>query len=137
MIKAKSGNFLVVRFEDGEKFPEALLGLGIKAGAILSGVGMLRNLEMAYWNGKEYVRERVDEPVELLSLQGNFGEREGKGVIHAHTVVAKEGGSALGGHLMKATVHNTAEVVIVELPGIVMERRPEPSGLVGLYPKEG
>lgn len=136
MMKAKSGNLLVVRFRDGEKFPGALLDLGIKAGAILGGVGMLRDLVLAYWNGTEYVRESVPEPVELLSLQGNFGTRDGEIVVHAHVVVGREGGSALGGHLMGATVHNTAEVIVAELPGVVMERRPEPSGLVGLYPRE-
>ncbi len=136
MFKARSGNFLVVRFEDGERFPDALRELGIRAGAILGGVGMLRDLVLAYWNGREYVREPVDEPVELLSLQGNFGEREGEIVIHAHVVAGKQGGAAVGGHLMRATVHNTAEVIIVGLPGVAMERRPESSGLVGLYPRE-
>ncbi|NOX45260.1 MAG: DUF296 domain-containing protein [Caldiserica bacterium] len=137
MLKARSGNFLVVRFEDGEVFPDALCDLGIRAGAILGGVGMLRDLVLAYWNGREYVHEPVDEPVELLSLQGNFGERDGEVVIHANVVAGREGGAAVGGHLMRATVHNTAEVIIVELPGVAMERRPEPSGLVGLYPREG
>ncbi len=136
MIKAKSGDFLVVRFQDGEKFPDALLSLGIEAGAILGGVGMLRDLVLAYWNGKEYVRKEVPEPVELLSLQGNFGTKGQEPIVHAHVAVGKEGGEALGGHLARATVHNTAEVVILELPGILMERKPEPSGLVGLYPKE-
>jgi hypothetical protein len=136
MLKAKSGDFVVVRFQDGERFPDALLSLGIKAGAILGGVGMLRELVLAYWNGKEYVREEVPEPVELLSLQGNFGTKEGEIVVHAHVVAGKEGGAAVGGHLMEGTVHNTAEVVIVELPGVVMERKPESAGLVGLYPRE-
>lgn len=136
MLKAKSGDFVVVRFQDGERFPDALLSLGIKAGAILGGVGMLRELVLAYWNGKEYVREEVPEPVELLSLQGNFGVKEGEIVVHAHVVVGKEGGATVGGHLMEGIVHNTAEVVIAELPGVVMERKPEPTGLVGLYPRE-
>ncbi|MGY4707171.1 PPC domain-containing DNA-binding protein [Candidatus Bipolaricaulota sp. J31] len=136
MLKARSGNLFVVRFQDGERLPAALLDLGIRAGAILGGVGMLRDLVLAYWNGREYVRETVDEPVELLSLQGNLGERDGEIVLHAHVVAGKEGGAAVGGHLVEATVHNTAEVIIAELPGVVMERRPEPSGLVGLYPRE-
>ncbi|HID09382.1 TPA: DUF296 domain-containing protein, partial [Candidatus Micrarchaeota archaeon] len=67
---------------------------------------------------------------------GNFGTKGGETIVHAHVVVGKEGGEALGGHLAQATVHNTAEVVILELPGIIMERKPEPTGLVGLYPKE-
>jgi hypothetical protein len=97
---------------------------------------MLRDLVFAYWNGKEYVREPVNEPVELLSLQGNFGERDGEIVVHAHVVAGKEGGAAVGGHLMEATVHNTAELLIAELPSVAMERRPEGTGLMGLYPRE-
>jgi hypothetical protein len=135
MIKAESGNVLVVRFQDGELLPEGLVELGLKAAAILCGVGMLRDLVLAYWDGEKYVEEKVVEPVELLSLSGNIGDKDGETIVHAHVVAGKKGGAAVGGHLRSATVHNTAEVVLMRLPGIRMVRKPEPSGLVGLYPE--
>jgi len=50
--------------------------------------------------------------------------------------VGREGGGALGAHLMSATVHNTAEIVLAQLPGARLSRREEPTGLFGLYPEE-
>ncbi len=47
-----------------------------------------------------------------------------------------EDGSTVGGHVSKATVHETNEIYIRKLSGIVMERKQEPSGLWGLYPRQ-
>ncbi|MBC7092615.1 DUF296 domain-containing protein [Candidatus Bipolaricaulota bacterium] len=135
MIKAESSPAWVVRFQDGERLPEDLVPLGVRAGAILGGVGMLRDLVLAYWDGEKYVEERVDEPVELLALQGNIGDQDGTPVVHAHAVAGLRGGAAVGGHLVAATVHNTAELILLPLPGVRLARRREPSGLLGLYPE--
>jgi predicted DNA-binding protein with PD1-like motif len=97
---------------------------------------MLRDVTLAFWTGKEYKEHKVPGPAELLSLQGNFSLREGKSHVHCHAVLGLEDGSTVGGHLSKATVHETNEIYIRKLSGIVMERKQEPSGLWGLYPHE-
>ncbi len=136
MFVAGSGQDLIVRLESGEDFFEALGSLNLTAGALLCGIGMVRDVTLAFWTGKEYKEHRVPGPVELLSLQGNFSLREGKSHIHCHAVLGLEDGSTVGGHLSKATVHETNEIYIRKLEHIVMERRKEPSGLWGLYPHE-
>ncbi|HEU68169.1 MAG TPA: DUF296 domain-containing protein [Candidatus Acetothermia bacterium] len=135
MERADSGSTVVVRCIDGEKLPDALLGLEIQAAGVGPGIGMVRDLTLGYWDGKKYVEERVVEPVELLSLQGNLGDEDGKPILHAHVVVGRRGGEAIGGHLLAATVHNTAEIILVRLPGVRMERRRDPTGLLGLHPR--
>jgi len=135
MIKANAGSTVVVRCRDGERFPDVLLGLGLTAAGLIAGIGMLRDLVLGYWDGEKYLEERVGEPVELLSLQGNLGDEEGKPVLHAHVVAGREGGEAIGGHLLSATVHNTAEVLLLRLPGVRLSRRHDPTGLLGLYPE--
>ena len=135
MIKAESGSVVVVRCQDGERLPEVLLGVGLGAAGLVAGIGMLRDLVLGYWDGEEYVEERVAEPVELLSLQGNLGDEEGKPVLHAHVVAGRKGGEAIGGHLLTATVHNTAEILFLRLPGVRLARRRDPNGLLGLYPE--
>jgi predicted DNA-binding protein with PD1-like motif len=37
---------------------------------------------------------------------------------------------------MAAVVHNTAELVLAQLPGVRLLRKEEPTGLFGLYPEE-
>ncbi len=136
MIKAKSDDSVVLRLQDGERVPDALLQLGTTSAAVVAGVGMLRDVVLGYWDGDRYVEEPLDEAVELLSLQGNIGHLNERPVVHAHVVVGRRDLSALGGHLLRATVHNTLEVIVLTLPGVRLERRPEPSGLPGLYPSE-
>lgn len=135
MIKAESGSIVVVRCQDGERLPEVLLGVGLGAAGLVAGIGMLRDLVLGYWDGEKYVEERVAEPVELLSLQGNLGDEAGKPVLHAHVVAGRKGGEAIGGHLLSATVHNTAEILFLRLPGVRLARRRGANGLLGLYPE--
>jgi predicted DNA-binding protein with PD1-like motif len=135
MIRAEHEQELVVRLKDGEGLISSLVGLGIDSGILLNGVGMLRGLELGYWNGSSYEIARIDEPVELLSLQGNFARKGEECIVHCHATVAKHGGTALGGHVIKATVHNTAEIFIYKLVAITLERKMEETGLAGLYPR--
>ncbi len=135
MIQARSAGDLVCRLEDGEDLLPSLLSLEVSAGAIVSGVGMLRDLEFGYWDGSRYLVERLSEPVELLSLQGNLALFGKERTVHCHAAVARRGGQALGGHVLRATVHNTTEAVVHFLPGIHLERKEEKTGLRGLYPQ--
>ena len=134
MFQAREGSDLVVRLVDGEHLLACLGELTIDSGLILAGIGMLRNLRMGYWNGTSYEEHHVEEPVELLSLQGNFATAAEGRVVHAHVSVAKRDGAVCGGHVLGATVTNTAEIAIRILSGIRLERRPQPTGGMGLYP---
>lgn len=132
MIKVQSGNELMVKLEDGEDLLESLAGLRIDSGLVL-GIGMLREVRLGYWTGSGYEEHRIDEPMELLSLQGNLSRKDGKSFAHCHVVLSKQDGTVVGGHLLTGTVNNVNELYIKRLSGIAMERREEPSGLFGLY----
>ncbi len=134
MQLAETETELVVRLQDGENFFEKLQSLGLCAGAIVSGIGMMRDVTLAFWNGREYIQHHVKGPVEVLSLQGNFSKKEGQSFLHCHVVLGQEDGSVVGGHLMRATVNVTNEIVIQKLSGIELDRKLEPNGLYGLYP---
>lgn len=136
MFVVESGQDILVRLQSGEDFFEALSGLNLTAGAIICGIGMLKDVTLAFWTGKEYKEHKISGPAELLTLQGNFSRRDGKSHIHCHAVLGLEDGSTVGGHVSKATVHETNEIYIRKLSGIVMERKQEPSGLWGLYPRQ-
>jgi hypothetical protein len=132
MIKAESGDELIVKLEDGEDLLEKLAELGIDSGLVW-GIGMLRGIRLGYWTGSGYEEHRVEEPAELLSLQCNLSRKDGKPFPHCHAVLSRQDGAVAGGHLLGATVHNVNELYIKKLSGIVLERRQEPSGLFGLH----
>ena len=135
MIKAESGQDFMVRLMDGEELISSLHELSLDSAVLLNGVGMLRDLEIGYWNGSSYEVQRIAEPVELLSLQGNFARKGDERIVHCHATIAKHSAAAFGGHVLKATVHNTAEIYVRKLPGITLERKLEETGLAGLYPR--
>jgi len=56
----------------------------------------------------------VSEQVEVLSLIGDVAMDQGKPKIHAHLVFGKRDGSAHGGHLIRAHVRPTLEVILTE-----------------------
>lgn len=134
MLKATRNGQWVVRLVDGEDLPAILAALPIDAGILVAGVGMLRDVELAYWNGEAYEPHRIEQPVELVSAQGNFARSDDGRVAHCHLCVARRDGSTFGGHLVAATVHNTVELFLQETEGITLRRTPEPSGLLGLTP---
>ncbi len=127
----KERNFIVFRFEDGKDVIESLKRVAkehqIQSGVILSGIGMLRDFEISFYSREKmgYVTNKFHEPVELLSFSGNISMRNNEPFFHLHVALAKEDISAIGGHLKKATVHNTLEGVIMRLSEMKLTRDPE------------
>jgi hypothetical protein len=58
-------------------------------------------------------------PFELLSLEGNLfpSQEDGEPVIHLHAILSTSSGAVTGGHLLKATVFTTAEIILGSLAG--------------------
>lgn len=136
MIEAKRSHEWVVRLQDGEDLVDALRGLGSDSALILSGIGMVRDVELGYWNGSEYEIHSYPDPAELLSLQGNLATDDaGQRIAHVHLALSRQDGSVRGGHLVAATAHNTLEMGLLPLEGIALDRKPESNGLVGLFPR--
>ena len=135
MIEAKSASEMVVRMVDGEDLIAGLTDLMVESAIVVCGIGMLREIELGYWDGERYEKHRLDPPVELVSLQGTIARFGDGRVVHLHACVARRDGSTSGGHLFAGTVHNTAEIALSLSRGIVLERETEETGLTGLYPR--
>ena len=84
--------------------------------AALSGIGGFLEATLAYYDmeAKRYEPIEVKEQVEVLSFLGNVTEYEGKPKLHVHCIVGRRDGSAIGGHLLSATVRPTLELSIQE-----------------------
>jgi hypothetical protein len=119
---------------------------GIERGVILSAIGSLKDvvfrnvkLNTALPVRTENTEEMEGEgPFELLSLEGNLfpSEREGEPIIHLHVMLGSPSGGVMGGHLFKAIVFTTTEIVIGRMAGSsVYKAKSEVTGLMELVKK--
>ncbi len=119
-------SLVVAKLDDGEDLFESLEGLvkkhDINSGLVVSGIGMLRNFVLGYFDGKHYQKKEFKTPCELISLQGSIST-QGETVIHLHVSLADESGEVIGGHLFQAEVCSLNEIVIRRLEEIALRRR--------------
>jgi uncharacterized protein len=94
-------------------------------------IGAFSRATLGYFDidRKEYQHIEIGEQVEVLSMVGNVALDQGQPKVHAHLVVGKRDGTAHGGHLLKAFVRPTLEVVLNELPQHLRRVHDEKSGL--------
>lgn len=125
---------ILVRFEIGEKLPDALTDFAIRMGFVsgsLTGIGGVKNVVLGYFDldEKQYVTFSVAGIVELVSLTGNVALLNGQPFWHLHASVANREGSVLGGHLVSLEVAITVECWIQRGNKIAGRKRDEYSGL--------
>jgi predicted DNA-binding protein with PD1-like motif len=133
MESSKEGSIIVAKFVDGEII-ENLINLaekeGIDAGIFISGIGMLKNVEIGYFMGEKYKKERIVAPMELVSLQGNIGRGAGKVLCHVHVALAGEDHKMRGGHLFRGDVIVVNEIVLYVLKDVKIIRKENQLGLM-------
>ncbi len=116
---------------------------GIERGVILSAIGSLK--QVVFRNVKrntvlpvspENTQEMEEAgPFELLSLEGNVFPSEGEGepIIHLHVMLGSPSGDVMGGHLFKAIIFSTTEIVIGKITGSsVCKAKSDVTGLMEL-----
>ena len=128
-----SENILFIKFDDGEDFLKsvcaALEEAGIDVGVILSCVGMFRNTKVAFFK-EEYVGRMLPDPMEIVSMEGNIALGEdNKPLPHIHVCLADGSMNVHGGHLIEATVHIRAELIVLILRGLKLLRRKTDLGM--------
>ncbi len=125
--------FAVV-FDEGDEIVEGLLQFAREHdvnGAALTAIGAVSDLTWGYfdWDRKDYRRTALREQVEVVSLAGNIALKDDQPKVHAHIVVGRADGAAVGGHLLEAHVRPTLEVVVVETPAYLRRRVDRETGL--------
>jgi predicted DNA-binding protein with PD1-like motif len=101
------------------------------SGASLTGIGAFSGVILGFFDRarRDYARRVIREQVEVVSLVGNVALDRGEPRVHAHVVVARSDGNALGGHLLGGSVDPTLEVMIVESPTVLCRRTDLTTGL--------
>lgn len=135
LIDNSSQRTFALVFETGDEVVAGLQQFARETNGTAAGftaLGALSDLTIGYfdWQKKDYRKIAIDEQVEVINLTGNFALGEdGKPALHAHIVVGKFDGHAFGGHLLKAHVRPTLEVVVTESPSYLRRRHDPESGL--------
>lgn len=111
-------------FEEGGPFFGTVEGIG---GCDLVEIGIFDPV------AKTYVVHKREGMLELVSLIGNLTEKDGKPFFHLHAVFAynDENGKpqTLSGHLLKARIGLTAEIVVTAIDTRVSRQDDEAIGI--------
>jgi predicted DNA-binding protein with PD1-like motif len=135
MLSKIEGNDILVKMEKGEEILPTLSKVvekyGVSSGTVVFGIGMIKNLEVGYFNGKEYEKKVYPENLETLSFHGSIAENEPR--FHIHASCANRDHNVVGGHLFSGMADPLLEIQIRKLDEVKFRReKNQKSGLMEL-----
>lgn len=118
------GEDIVVRLEVGEEVVASLAEIAEREGvtfAEVSGIGAVDEFCVSVFDvkAKKYFDNDFREPLEIVSMSGTVTEQNGKPYLHLHASAGRADGSVVGGHLKRAVVSATCEIVLHTVYGRV------------------
>ncbi|ATY56327.1 TPA: PPC domain-containing DNA-binding protein [Staphylococcus argenteus] len=105
--------------------------------ATVSGIGACDDVILKFFNltTKEYEERHITEPLELTSLMGNISRLDNGHFAHLHATFGTQTYQTYSGHLSKAIVSATAEIIITHTDMDINRTYNEAIGLNLLDPK--
>ena len=128
------GNTLIVRMDKGEEILEQLRRVseleGVKL-AEVSALGAVNDFTVGVFDTaeKKYYSNRFQGAYEIVSLTGTVSTMDGAFYAHLHMSAGNGKGQVFGGHLNKAVISATCEMVIRLIDGRVDRAFSEDVGL--------
>lgn len=121
---------ILLRIDRGEEIIETLRAVAEKEHIRLASVealGATDDFTVGVYDlaAKRYDSYRFTGAYEIVSLIGTITEKDGAFYQHLHMCAGGKNGETVGGHLNRAAVSVTCEMVIRILPGVA-ERRTDP-----------
>jgi len=134
----ESNGLIFIRLKQGEDLFEALgeacEKCSVVSASVVSAVGMLKDFSLGYFKGKgNYLEAQFSEPHELVALSGIILKQDSGYHFHFHAALGSEDHALKGGHLGKATVWVTNEIVLAKSGVKLLRKHEEETGLQGLY----
>ncbi len=127
-------NTIVARFDVGEDIVEQVKVIGLKENiklASISALGAVNDFTVGVYkvDEKKYYSNSFTGNFEIVSLTGTINTMNGEYYSHMHMSAGNDKGEVFGGHLNRAIVSATCEMVITIIDGTV-DRMVDPvSGL--------
>ena len=137
MDNRRFGDKIVARIDPGEEIHEQLEKIALREGirlAEVSALGAVDDFTVGVYKvaEKQYYANSFLGPFEIVSLTGTISTKDGAYYAHLHMSAGNEKGEVFGGHLNRARVSATCEMVISVIDGTV-ERRFDPEIGLNLF----
>ena len=128
------GNTYLVRIDLGEEIIEQLKKLCVAEKVRLGRVEAIGATDQAVigvydLETKAYHPEKINEFMEITSLNGNITAMDGKPYIHLHATLADQRHTIHGGHVLEMRVGATCEMFITVFDGEVSRKQDKELGI--------
>jgi len=113
------GSTFILKFEQHEELIRELKKFceekNIK-NASLTGIGAINSITLGFYDTSKqtYIEQSMHRPFELSSLMGNISTEnpDSEHIIHLHATISDKDFRTYGGHVFRAIVSKTIEVVL-------------------------
>lgn len=127
MRYGRFGSTVIARIDKGEEITEKLTQLAVSENirlAQVSALGAVNSFTVGVFRPEErkYDARDFDGDFEIVSLTGTITSQNGEPYLHLHMSAGDGSGAVVGGHLNRAVVSATCEMVVSVIDGAV-ERR--------------
>ncbi len=127
----------LVRLNIGDEICASLKEFAEKEGiklASVQGIGATNDATVGVFSPKtqKYTANEFKEDYEITSLIGTIDTMDGQFYSHLHINLGGEGGRAFGGHLNRAVISVTSEIVVRLIDGQI-DRKKDPSIGINLW----
>ena len=120
----KFDNTYIVRMDPGEEILEQVKALALKERIQLASVqalGAINDFTVGVFktDEKKYYANSFQGSYEIVSLTGTINTMDGEFYCHLHMSAGDDQGHVVGGHLNRAVISVTCEMVVTVIPGTV------------------
>ena len=128
------GSTYMIRIDLGEDIVKSLKALCEKEQILLGRVEAIGATDQAVIGvydreKREYYPEKIDEFMEITSLNGNITAMGEKTYLHLHTTLADQKHTVHGGHVLEMRIGATCEMFITVLEGQVKRQKDNQLGI--------
>ena len=127
-------NTIIARIDRGEEILEQVKEIALKEKIRLASVqalGAINRFTVGVFKTKEktYLANEFEGSYEIVSLSGTINTMNGEFYCHLHMSAGSENGEVFGGHLSRAVVSATCEMIITVFDGNVDRVFDEETGI--------
>lgn len=120
----KFDNTYVVRMDPGEEILEQVKALALQEHihlASIQALGATNDFTVGVFdtNEKKYYSNSFQGDYEIVALTGTINTMDGSFYCHLHMSAGDDKGHVVGGHLNRAVISVTCEMIVTLIPGTV------------------